>query len=305
MFLYAKSYLLQEEHRIQHSLKMEAQTALLAAHDPAKSTPTATPPAPPPAATGSAGGERGGGDRGDRRKKRKAADNRQRNPTSGGTAGGSSAPPPQWSSAHNPWQGVVQAWPFNAWRPGVLAPRPGVHPPPAMVAIATPPQQDSGAIPPGLYSALHGMSLNTPNGGGSDWFMDTGASSHMASHPVILHSHSASSVPRKIVVGNGDLMSSSSTGHTFIPTSTSSALRLNNILIAPQLVKNLISVRALTRDNSVSVEFDPWGFSIKDLRTRMALLRCDSSGELYPLRPAPGTATAPPTQALLSKSDEC
>jgi hypothetical protein len=33
-----------------------------------------------------------------------------------------------------------------------------------------------------------------------------------------------------------------------------------------------ISVRVLTRDNSISVEFDPWGFSIKDLRTKMVLL---------------------------------
>ena len=59
-------------------------------------------------------------------------------------------------------------------------------------------------------------------------------------------------------------------------------------------------MRALTRDNNVSVEFDPWGFSIKDLRTRMALLRCDSSGELYPLRQA--SATVPPSSSALLAS---
>jgi hypothetical protein len=60
------------------------------------------------------------------------------------------------------------------------------------------------------------------------------------------------------------------------------------------LIKNLISVRALTRDNSVSVEFDPFGFSIKDLRTKTVLLRCDSTGDLYPLRsPAGSTAFSP------------
>jgi hypothetical protein len=90
-FLYTKSYLLQEEHRIKHSLKMEAQTALLAAHDITKSPPAPSPPAP---SNTSAGGDRGGGDRGDRRKKRKAADNRPRNSSSGGT----SATPPQWAS---------------------------------------------------------------------------------------------------------------------------------------------------------------------------------------------------------------
>jgi hypothetical protein len=54
-------------------------------------------------------------------------------------------------------------------------------------------------------------------------------------------------------------------------------------MISPGLIKNLISVRAFTSDNWVSVEFDPFGFSIKDLLTRMVLLRCDSTGELYPL----------------------
>ena len=103
----------------------------------------------------------------------------------------------------------------------------------------------------------------------------------MASHPGILSSCTSSTIPRHIVVGNGSHLTASCTGNSIIPT-TSSSLRLNNILIAPQLVKNLISVRALTRDNSVSVEFDPWGFTIKDLRTRMAILRCDSSRELYP-----------------------
>jgi hypothetical protein len=50
------------------------------------------------------------------------------------------------------------------------------------------------------------------------------------------------------------------------------------------LIKNLISVRRLTRDNNVSIEFDPTGFSIKDLPTRAERLRCDSHGDLYPLR---------------------
>jgi hypothetical protein len=61
-------------------------------------------------------------------------------------------------------------------------------------------------------------------------------------------------------------------------------LKLHNVLISPILIKNLISVRALTRDNLVSVTFDPFGFLIKDFRTGMTLLRCDSTGELYPLR---------------------
>jgi hypothetical protein len=53
---------------------------------------------------------------------------------------------------------------------------------------------------------------------------------------------------------------------TTIATSRS-PLHLNNVLVSPSLVKNLISVRALTRDNNFSVKFDPFDFSIKALST--------------------------------------
>lgn len=107
--------------------------------------------------------------------------------------------------------------------------------------------------------------------GGGDWFMDTGATSHMASGSGILSSTPSPTVHRHIIVDNGQSISIDCTGHATIPSS-SSPLQLRNVLITPHLVKNLVSVRVLTRDNSISVEFDPWGFSIKDLRTKMVLL---------------------------------
>lgn len=105
----------------------------------------------------------------------------------------------------------------------------------------------------------------------------------MASNPGILSTHTSSSSLAQIVVGNGAPLALHSTGQASLPT-PSAPLLLNNVLISPHLIKNLIFVRALTRDNSVSVEFDPFGFSIKDLRTKTVLLRCDSTGDLYPLR---------------------
>jgi hypothetical protein len=58
-------------------------------------------------------------------------------------------------------------------------------------------------------------------------------------------------------------------------------------------VKNLVSVRQLTRDNNISIEFDPSGFSIKDLPTRTEIHRCDNAGDLYPLQlPSPRSFTA-------------
>jgi hypothetical protein len=46
----------------------------------------------------------------------------------------------------------------------------------------------------------------------------------------------------------------------------------------------------LTHDNLVSVEFDTFGFSIKDLHTKMEMLQCDSDDELYPLNFQPSKA---------------
>ena len=60
-------------------------------------------------------------------------------------------------------------------------------------------------------------------------------------------------------------------------------LHLHNILITPHIVKKLICVRQFTRDNKVSIEFDEFDFSVKDNLTRQILLRCDSTGDLYPM----------------------
>jgi hypothetical protein len=85
-----------------------------------------------------------------------------------------------------------------------------------------------------------------------------------------------------IIVGNGAQLPITHTASTAIPTS-STIPHLRNVLVSSPLVKNLISVKQLTRDNNISIEFDPTGFSIKDLPTRTVKLQCDSPGDLYPL----------------------
>jgi hypothetical protein len=56
---------------------------------------------------------------------------------------------------------------------------------------------------------------------------------------------------------------------------------LNNVLVAPDLVQSLLSVRRFTTDNSYSMQFDPFGLSVKDLATRRVLGRYNSTGPLY------------------------
>ncbi|GJU59658.1 ribonuclease H-like domain-containing protein [Tanacetum coccineum] len=50
-------------------------------------------------------------------------------------------------------------------------------------------------------------------------------------------------------------------------------------------------VRQFTRDNDVSVEFDAYGFSVKDYQTGQLLLCCDSTGDLYPVTQQPSSQT--------------
>jgi hypothetical protein len=74
-----------------------------------------------------------------------------------------------------------------------------------------------------------------------------------------------------------------------------SPFRLSDVLVAPQMVHNLLSIRQFTVDNSCSVEFDTSSLSVKDLATGRPLLRCDSTGPLYTLRLPASTASTSPS----------
>jgi hypothetical protein len=94
-----------------------------------------------------------------------------------------------------------------------------------------------------------------------------------------------------IVVGNGHTLRITHTGSATFP-SNSCPLSLHNVVVSPSLVQNLVSIKHLARDNSVTVEFDVVGFSVKDGRTHMLLHQCDSPGDaLYPVQ-STSTATS-------------
>nr|GEX69091.1 ribonuclease H-like domain-containing protein [Tanacetum cinerariifolium] len=114
------------------------------------------------------------------------------------------------------------------------------------------------------------------------WNMNTGASSHLADNTGILTSFSNSIIYPSVIVDNGNFIPVTHTGHSFLQTPYK-PLHLNRILVTPHIIKNLMSIRKFTRDNDVSVEFDAYGFSVKDYQTQKILLRCDSTGYLYPV----------------------
>jgi hypothetical protein len=136
---------------------------------------------------------------------------------------------------------------------------------------------DHSALIPGAFSNTH----NAQPSGDVPWVLDSGASSHVTGKTgnlTTIHSN-LGSCPSHIIVGNGSKLPILAVGSVQI---SSLPLYLQNVLVSLDIVKNLILVRKFTRDNYVSIEFDPFGFSVKDLATKTLLLRSNSSGDLYP-----------------------
>jgi hypothetical protein len=56
---------------------------------------------------------------------------------------------------------------------------------------------------------------------------------------------------------------------------------LNNVLVTPDIIKNLLFVHQFITNNWCSMEFDHFGLFVKDLATRNVITRCNSFGQLY------------------------
>ncbi|GJX66913.1 ribonuclease H-like domain-containing protein, partial [Tanacetum coccineum] len=123
------------------------------------------------------------------------------------------------------------------------------------------------------------------------WHMDTSASSHLNFNASNLSTIFDKRLFPSVHVGDDNSIPVISTGHSIIP-SIHRPLYLYNVLVTPNIIKKLIFVRQFTRDNNYTIEFGAFGFSVKDFLTRHILLRCDSSGDLYPVTKPSTTPTA-------------
>ncbi|GJZ54464.1 hybrid signal transduction histidine kinase M [Tanacetum coccineum] len=85
------------------------------------------------------------------------------------------------------------------------------------------------------------------------------------------------------LVGGGYSIPITNSGHSILTTSHR-PLYVNNVLITPNIVKNLIPIHQFVRNNHCTIEFDGFGFYVKDFMIRKVLLRCDSTGDLYPVK---------------------
>ncbi|GKB94368.1 hypothetical protein Tco_0980505, partial [Tanacetum coccineum] len=155
-----------------------------------------------------------------------------------------------------PWDWTMPPCPYptSAWtRPtylngsqGIL----GLRPQQTYAASVAP---TTSYAPTDIETAMHTMTLNPPN---ENWYMDTGATSHMTASPGKLWSYFNLSDSKHIIVGNGHKIPIRGYGHTTLRHS-SRPLFLKNVLHAPTLIKNLVSVCRLSVDDNISLDFDP------------------------------------------------
>jgi hypothetical protein len=116
----------------------------------------------------------------------------------------------------------------------------------------------------------------------TDWVTDSGASNHTTSSTGNLTyvRPPLPTDPSSIVVGNGSSLPVTSVGNiAFL-----GPFYLNDVLVIPDIIQNLLSICHFTTDNWCSMEFDPYGLSVKVLSSRNVIARCNSSGPHYMMR---------------------
>ncbi|MFS7970018.1 putative RNA-directed DNA polymerase [Helianthus anomalus] len=201
---------------------------------------------------------------------------------------------PQWAW----WSTPPCPYPTqNTWKPNPTPQHPSANfagqPHPTPPPYGHSPSGFDALSPSDLSAAFQTMQLQyqDPNA-----VMDTGAEQHATENRGMIPNLN-SNVNTKLMVGNGELIPIEGSGTGYLPIYNRTYI-LPNILYTPKIIKTLISVRRFTRDNHVSIEFDPFGFSLKDLTTGRLLSRHNSTGNLYPITPP----TLPPQACFLAST---
>ncbi|KAL5715327.1 hypothetical protein ACHQM5_017160 [Ranunculus cassubicifolius] len=133
-----------------------------------------------------------------------------------------------------------------------------------------------------IPQALAAMKLSDSES--SAWFPDTGASAHMTSNSGNLRTLAPYFGSEKIIVGNGDALDITHVGTASIRANDQS-LHLKNVLVVPEIKKNLLSVSQMTSDFPYTFEFSRDGFVIKNRRTGAVITSGQRHGDLYALHP--------------------
>ncbi|KAG6739150.1 hypothetical protein POTOM_056736 [Populus tomentosa] len=127
------------------------------------------------------------------------------------------------------------------------------------------------------------------------WYPDTGANNHMTadtSEVQGIHSYPGND---SVMVGNGNGLPISGIGQVSLPATD---IKLNNVLVVPDIKKKLLSVSQLTKEHNCYFIFYSWGFLLKDMRTKQVLLK----GYMVDVRALPRTLQIAPVQSIPTDS---
>ena len=138
------------------------------------------------------------------------------------------------SSTLMPWRPSMRGLALTTPTAGLLGPCPAQSFYTAATLIAPP------YVPTNNDHAMNSLSMYSLD---DQFYMDTGATSHMSNSPGNLSSYFQLSNTKQnaIVVGNGSMIPVCGHGSASLPT-TNPLLHLKNVLHAPNLIKNLIFI---------------------------------------------------------------
>ncbi|KAK9049437.1 hypothetical protein SSX86_031595 [Deinandra increscens subsp. villosa] len=114
----------------------------------------------------------------------------------------------------------------------------------------------------------------------ADWYVDSGASDHMTGMKTNMTNLKLKTGHNRVTFGNGESLPVTHKGNLTLTNN----LHLNDVLVVPNINKNLLSVSMLTKSNNVDVLFSYPMFHIQDRMTKeiVAQGRCEDG--LYVLQ---------------------
>ena len=137
----------------------------------------------------------------------------------------------------------------------------------------------------------------------TSWYPDSGATNHVSNDLSNLNSFSEYNGGQCIQLGNGKGIQISHIGQSSYKSHASHSSRtrfLNNLLHAPQITKNLMSVSQFAKDNKVFFEFHPLFCLVKDQSTKAILLKGTLDKGLYRFNLLKASTSRPQSPVLQS-----
>ena len=112
----------------------------------------------------------------------------------------------------------------------------------------------------------------------TNWYLDNGATHHLTNDMNNMHVTESFAGTSKLIVGNGAGLSITHLGSAVLKMhetkdNTLSTLKLNDMLLVPQITKNLISISRLTKDNNIVIEFTDKFYFVKDKMKNVVILQ--------------------------------